>query len=133
MFFITCLLCTTPEAFKVHDAVGQIDKVFASQCYYDAMERAGVSQADARTVANVEGNFGVKFYQADNKTVGYMNPGETTIWMNRKFHNSFGVCDTASNLAHELAHMAGFYHKADVAYSVNDAFSQCCVEPPQYP
>lgn len=118
MITLLCIACTTPEAFKVFDAQTKLNQILPSVCFK--------SRSDF-DFAPVDGQrWPVKFYFANTNTVGFMEPGDPTTWLNRRFHDSFSVCKTASTIAHELTHHAGFRH-FDAAYQVNQAFEECCL------
>lgn len=73
-------------------------------------------------------------YYKNNSTVGYRNVGSPTIYTNRKFHAGATACARASNLGHEVLHVAGFGHTSNatkirpysVPYSYNAAIAACC-------
>lgn len=129
MITLACMLCTTPEAFKLLDVQPLINRVVQSQCFANNMYAQGVSDVWIDKLKNANVRLPVYFYTQDTTTVGYMNPGSNNIYLNRKFHNVFTRCKTGSNITHELTHVLGFRHKADVAYAANYAFEACCVEP----
>lgn len=128
--FLVCADCTQAEFDKVQVAEVLVDQTFRKDCFLREMEKRGVSFGDATVVRTVTGTFDMHFYYRDDHVIGWMTPGQPDIWMNRKFHDTYGACETSSNIAHELCHMQGFRHaKADVCYATNAAFSACCVEP----
>jgi len=129
MITLACMLCTTPEAFKLLGVQPLINRVVQSQCFADNMYARGVGDVWIDKLKNANVRLPVYFYIQDSNVVGYMNPGSDNIYLNRKFHNFFSRCKTGSNITHELTHVLGFRHKADVAYAANYAFEACCVEP----
>jgi len=135
MITLACILCTTPEAFKIHDAQSLINRVVQTQCFTNEMYAQGVSDNWIDAIRSAKHRLPIYYFHSDETeteldeyTVGYMNPGSDNIYLNRKFHNSFSRCQTGSNITHELTHVIGFRHKRDVAYAANYAFEACCTE-----
>ena len=73
-------------------------------------------------------------YRAPNGTHGYTYSSTNKIWLNRKWHDGYGVCTVASNLHHEGSHKIGYGHDSNpnkqrpfsVPYSINAGFAACC-------
>lgn len=86
MLTLLCVLCTTPEAFKILDAQPKINSVINSQCFKNKSD-FDFSPVDGK-------RWPIKFFSANTDTLGLMNPGDPTTWLNRRFHNSFSVCKT---------------------------------------
>lgn len=128
MLTLACILCTTPEAFKILDAQALLNKFLNEGCFTREMYDRGVSLEDIRTVRSADKRYPVYFYRENSRVVGYMYPGSLNIYLNRQFHDSFTTCQTAANLAHELAHQVGMRHFVDVAYATGDSFNACCWE-----
>ncbi len=123
-----CLLCTEPEWYKIQHIRPLLNEVLPSECFADSMRSMAVPDKWIKLLATAQNQIPVKFYRENSNVVGYMNPGEDTIHLNRKFHDGFGFCKTGSNIAHEILHVQGFRHFIDPAYATNRAFEQCCFE-----
>jgi len=78
----------------------------------------------------------LKMYKSFKNTVGYTYPNDSTLYLNRKFHNHMGQCDVGSNIFHEDAHKLGFGHdfranyqrQFSVPYSINFVMGKCCTD-----
>lgn len=57
-----------------------------------------------------EMDLGVKFYYANNSTVGYTNGSIKYINVNTKFFNQYTPSSVAANLVHEYMHKLGYGH-----------------------
>ena len=76
----------------------------------------------------------LEMYWSNRNTVGYTYENVKKVWMNKKFHNNYSVCQVASNLGHEAAHKIGFGHdtkatvmrKYSVPYTMNEVVMECC-------
>lgn len=128
MILLSCMLCTGFEAQKIHLAQTLVNQVTRTQCFADSMYAQGIGDYWIDAIKGARQNLPVYFYRQNNNVVGFMNPGSPNIYLNRTFHDSFTACKTGSNVTHELVHVLGFRHKADVAYAANYAFEQCCEE-----
>jgi len=126
MILLSCMLCTTPEAFKILDAQALINRTVQSQCFDARMAEQYISREWVEAIRRARNDLPVYFYRENSNVVGYMNPGSDNIYLNRKFHDGFSLCKTGSNITHELVHVLGYRHKADVAYAANYAFEACC-------
>ena len=73
-------------------------------------------------------------YRTPNGTHGYTYKDTKNIWLNRRWHDNYGVCTVASNLHHEGSHKIGYKHDSNpnlqrpfsVPYSINAGFTACC-------
>jgi hypothetical protein len=76
----------------------------------------------------------LQMYRSWRGVVGYTYDGVNKIWMNRKFHDGFNVCESASNLGHEITHKNGFVHDfkptkrrpCSAPYIVGTVVKKCC-------
>lgn len=138
-----CVGCVKAEVKKVADAQLKVNEVIQSKCFSDFMLKWGLIERNGKTPAGVIADLRAQnlkipahYYYSRGKVVGYRNPPYPDIYMNRKFHDYYGVCDTASNMAHEASHVAGYDHPFNqtptrgktVPYAINNAFDECCVD-----
>jgi len=138
-----CRNCTEAEVEKYKKVLAKTRDVMHSQCFKDFILNRKMIQTSERTSQEVlshvlTGNREITielYYNRWVSTVGYTYPHVTNIWFNRKYHNSYGICESASNLSHEGAcHKNGYSHDMNyspsrdysVCYSFNAAFNQCC-------
>lgn len=139
----TCVGCVKAEIKKVADAQLKVNEIIQSKCFGDFMLKWGLIDRGGRTPMEViehlrkqNLNIPAHYYYSRGKVVGYRNPPYPDIYMNRKFHDYYGVCDTASNMAHESSHVAGYDHPFNstptrghtIPYAINNAFDECCVD-----
>ncbi len=141
--FICDADCTDKEKTKLASAEILVNKVFQSECfekfflareleqkYLNGKSNQEILNKLRTTVLAVP----VHYYYSWKGVVGYRQPPKPDIYFNRKFHNNFDTCNTASNAAHEWSHSLGFEHdfKAtatrpfSVSYSINAGFDKCC-------
>jgi len=126
-FSIFCANCVGGEWYKLHRAVASMEHVLPSRCFANSMRGQGVSEHWINALATSKRPIDVEFYFENNRVVGWTNPdSDNLIRLNRKFHDGFGICMQASNLAHEVLHLEGFRHFVDAAYATNQAFAGCC-------
>lgn len=128
MILLTCMDCTTAEAFKIHATQTLVNNVTQSVCFDNEMRKLNVPYGWIDRVQNANIKIPLYYYFEDTQTIGYMNPGSPNVYLNRKFHNTMSKCRVGSNIAHELTHLLGYRHVVDVAYATNFAFEQCCQE-----
>lgn len=129
MPYLPCEICVPKEIVRIERASKLVDKYLGRACFISRMRDRGVSFGDTMVVSNITGRYPIIFYREDSLTIGKMYPDRPYIYLNRKFHDTFTYCETAANLAHELAHHAGFRHQfVDVAYATGDSFLDCCNE-----
>lgn len=80
---------------------------------------------------NYQMDLQVRMYYSWRRTVGYTYPSDMVVHTNSRFHNSYGVCQVASNLTHEWTHKMGFSHASardskSVPYAHNDIIEELC-------
>lgn len=126
MITLLCAYCTTVEAFKILDAQTLMNRVVPTHCFANKLAERGVSDEWINRLQGANERLSIRFYFEDSKVVGWTYARDTNINLNRKFHDKFSACKTASNVTHELVHTLGFVHKVDVAYAANYAFEACC-------
>lgn len=122
-----------------------MNETLGSQCFEDFMLKRKLIQTGGRSNQEVidhlrESTVEVELisYWSPKGTVGYTYPSVNKIWMNERLHRSFDSCRSASNLAHEGSHKIGYGHDykrtkrrpMSVPYSINAAFSACCMKKP---
>lgn len=127
----------------------KMQEVIDSQCFYDYMTGKILDRRNGRTkeevvahIRSFSGPVGITQYSTSAKVVGYTyQPSyfekrgqEPQIWVNKRIQQGMKVCARASNIAHEISHNKGGYShvggKKDqnsVPYSINHAFTRCCV------
>ena len=133
--------CNTYEQEKVIQAEQRGIQVIASKCFSDFMLKRKLIQTNGKTPAEVVKDLRenplivpVHYYYENSSVVGYRQPPWPDIYFNRKFHNNYGTCATASNAAHEWSHSIGYGHDFEatarrpysVPYSINAASTACC-------
>lgn len=133
--------CTPYEQEKIIAAEQRGIQVIASKCFADFMAKRGLIQTNGKTPAQVVNDLRenelqapVHYYYENSSVVGYRQPPYIDIYFNRKFHDNYGTCATASNAAHEWSHSIGYDHDFNatarrpysVPYSINAAFTACC-------
>jgi len=137
-----CRYCTDAEKLKYEKVLAKMREVMHSQCFKDFILNRKMIQTSERTSQEVLDhvlghNREVSlelYYKRFSRVVGYTYPDTNNIWFNRKFHDRYGICQSASNLSHEAAgHKNGYDHltsdKSDtVPYSFNAGFDTCCKE-----
>ena len=123
---LVCLACTFAEYSRLGQLETALNETLQTQCFGEKMSAQGVPYSWIEKLQNASRDIPLHYYFADNRTVGYMNPGQDDVYLNRKFHDSFSTCKQASNIAHELSHILGYRHLADVAYATNYSFEACC-------
>lgn len=135
---------TSSEISKNRAAILKISEVQKGECFKKFMLSRKLIQTNGLTNSQVIDKLNTtpvklelqmynKFWSNVN---GYTYSNTNKIWLNRKYHNSYGVCSVANNLAHEISHKQGFGHdyksstarQFSVPYSINAAFSACCVD-----
>lgn len=129
------------ETARVLAAEGLIRDAIAGPCFERYFLKRKLIQTNGMTNAQViefvrraTASIPVVYYYANNSTVGYRQPPEDTIYINRKFHNSYGNCAEASGNGHEALHVLGFGHDFkrtarrpySIPYSWNAMMLECC-------
>ena len=132
---------TEKELGVLEVSTKMINEMIPSECFKTFMLNRELIQTNGLTNTQVieklhtPSTVPLVMYYSNNSTVGYRNVGSPTIYTNRKFHAGASACANASNLFHEVSHVIGFGHdkKANknrpysVPYSINAAFSACCL------
>lgn len=135
---------TKYESDRLHGyVIPALNKTLGTACFETFWVARNLIQTNGKTRREVledkqKKTVGIELhmYYANNSTVGYTCPGCNYIKMNRKFHQSYSVCTSAGNLAHELDHKLGYGHDSNatsrrpysVPYSSNEGFRVCCEE-----
>lgn len=142
---------TAFEKTRVAQAEAVVDGLRASKCFEDfftaralvqTSANGGPAMTNAQVIAFIRAAHAsapVVYYYANNGTVGYRQPPDATIYVNRKFHDGYSVCSEASGNGHEMLHVLGFDHDYNrtarrpysVPYSWNAMADSCC--PVLYP
>ena len=136
---------TTTEIDKNTQAAQKVETTIMSQCFerellsscLDEKQSNGMTKKQVLDfVRSSKISIDLQIYKSWRGVVGYTFEGVNKIWMNRKFHAGFSVCESAANLAHEaVGHKNGFKHdmkstprrSCSVPYVLGDMISKCCV------
>jgi hypothetical protein len=137
-----CRKCTEHEARRNGQAVEKIRETLRGECFREGWMKRELIQTNGKTNAEVlehitsaNVTIQVEMYRSlIGRVHGYTYPNSSTIWMNRKYHDSWNACTVGSNLAHEFSHKIGYDHdyKAtarrpnSVPYAINTVFDECC-------
>ena len=135
---------TASEIKKNQQAIVKIKEVVRSDCFKKELLSRKLIQTNNKTneqvleaLLNAKINLRLSMYSKRFSSVnGYTYDGSDIINLNRKYHNNYGVCSVANNLAHEWSHKVGFSHDYrpnkmrpfSVPYSMNHIFEKCCIE-----
>lgn len=131
------------EIKKNQAAIEKIKEVVKSDCFKNELMSRKLIQTNGKTNAEVleimlnsKVNIRLSMYRKRFSSVnGYTYDKSDVINLNRKYHDYYGVCSVANNLAHEaLGHKNGFSHDYkpnlqrpfSVPYSLNVIFEKCC-------
>jgi hypothetical protein len=133
------------EVTRVLAADAKIQELIAGSCFEDFFRKRSLVQTElnGKTLTNEEVIQAIRsarlqipivYYYANNGTVGYRQPPDNTIYVNRKFHDGYSVCSEASGNGHEALHVLGFDHDFrrtarrpfSVPYSWNAMTNDCC-------
>lgn len=118
---------TTKQTLKYNKAVVIALKVINSKEFQDKVKlissftssKENGKQVMAKLLSGAESlskevdgemDLGVKFYYANNSTVGYTNGSITYINVNTKFFDQYTSSSVAANLVHEYMHKLGYGH-----------------------
>lgn len=139
-----CATCNESERKRVAEAEKVANEVVQTSCFSNFMLNWGLLDEygnkikdPKKVVAHLRSaklTVPVHYYYSRKGVVGYRNVGEPDIYFNRKFHDYYGACDTASNAVHEWSHVLDYGHPfkptswrgRTVPYAINNAFDQCC-------
>lgn len=137
----TCEDCDPQEKVKILASVKKANEVVQGKCFGEFFLKWDPIHLDGRTpveaLAHIRGanlSVPVHYYYSAKKVVGYRSPPAPDIYLNRKYHKYYGVCDTASSATHEWSHTLGYGHPyyatptrgRTVPYTINHAFDACC-------
>lgn len=135
---------TTMEIAKNTQASQKVETTILSQCFekeilascLDENQSNGLTKKQVlNLVRSSKVTIDLEMYKSWRGTIGYTYEGVNKIWMNRKFHNGFNVCESAANLAHEaVGHQNGFKHDmkatkrrpCSVPYVLGSVVTKCC-------
>lgn len=135
---------TTYEIEKNTKAAQKVETTILSQCFekeflascMDENQSNGLKKKEVlNQIRSSKVKIDLEMYRSWRGTIGYTYEGVNKIWMNRKFHNGFSVCDSAANLAHEaIGHQNGFKHDmkatkrrpCSVPYVLGGVVTKCC-------
>lgn len=136
-----CEECTPEEVKKLQEAEKVVNEIVRGDCYGNFILRRRMIDTDKTSeevLKHIRGTtltVPIQYYYSWKNTVGYTYAGQPEIYFNRKYHDHYNACDTASNGLHEWTHKLGYTHAfkatADRGYSVpytqNAAVEACCV------
>ena len=126
MILLACMICLPFEKDRIEFEQPLINRTVQTHCFANALADQGVSDFWINQLQGYDDRLNIYFYREDTNTVGRTNLGSKNIELNRKFHDRYNLCQTGSNIVHELTHTLGFAHFIDVAYAANYAFEKCC-------
>lgn len=151
MILLACALCTAFESQRMEYVEPLLNRTIQTHCFANKLAERGVSDYWINQIQGADTKLSMYFYRDTSSTVGWTYLWDSKVHLNRKFHDKYNLCQTASNIAHELTHTLGYAHPGsfvggkqiqvdgysffaasnDVAYNVNYAFETCC--PTQHP
>lgn len=132
------------EIEKNTQAAQKVETTILSQCFekellascLDEKQSNGLTKKEVLNfVRSSKVKIDLEMYRSWRGVVGYTYDGVNKIWMNRKFHNGFNVCEAAANLAHEaVGHKNNFKHDFNVTkrrpcsvpYILGTVVTKCC-------
>lgn len=130
------------DALKIY--LPAMNTTLSSQCFGDFILSRDLIQTNGKSNKEVlehirSSRVGIELvsYWSFKSTVGYTYPNVDKVWMNKRLHDNFTPCRSASNLAHEASHKIGYGHDYrrtqrrpySVPYSINAGFTKCCKDP----
>ncbi len=117
LHFAPILNATIAEVTRVKLADERVNALVASKCFENFFLKQPLIQTNGMTRAQVVAyirkavkTVPVSYYYEDSGTVGYVQPPDTTIHVNRAFHDGYSVAAEASGNGHEMMHALGFEH-----------------------
>lgn len=146
MILLACVMCLPYEAERIPYVQPLLNRTVQTHCFANALARQGVSDYWINQIQGAHENLRIHFYREQSNVVGWTYLWDSKVHLNRKFHDSYNLCQTGSNVAHELTHVLGYAHansltadkqlqidgyfmfapSNDVAYATNRAFEACC-------
>lgn len=132
---------TEQDLIRNKETLKKANEIINGECFKSKMLSLPISWTNNKSkeeVVNVlrgTSEIKIRMYLENTSTIGYMNPGSNILNFNRKFHDKFSACQSASNLAHEVSHIKGFRHPSwrvpgrsnTVPYAINVAIEACCL------
>lgn len=135
--------CTKEEAKRVAEAQIVANQIVHTECFSKFMSKVGLLDEDGEPFSAKEAikdittevlTVPVHYYYSRANVVGYRNIGAPDIYFNRRYHDYYNACDTASNAVHEWSHSLGYGHPFNptswrgrtIPYAINQAFDACC-------
>lgn len=115
----------------------KMNEVISTKCFKSFIYNKKLTETNSKTNHEVlkeilTKSVDVQFtmYYSRKRTIGYTYPNQNRIWFNRRYHASFSICESASNMAHETTHKIGYDHlgvfDSSVPYSVGEGIELCC-------
>jgi len=133
---------TAGELKKNSLAIDKIQEVVNGDCFQEEILKRPLIQTNGKTNKEVLDNLRsarikirLSMYRKRfSKVNGYTYGNSDVINLNRKYHDNYGICSVANNLAHEWSHKVGYSHDFkpskqrafSVPYSINELFDKCC-------
>lgn len=137
-----CVTCTKEEKVKIEKAEILANEIVQGKCFGDFMLSWGLIEREGRSPIEVVDHIRkskvkvpVHYYYSRKNVVGYRQPPYPDIYFNRRYHDYYNACDTASNGCHETLHVLGYGHPfkptstrgRTIPYACNSAFEKCCI------
>lgn len=136
---------TSKEVEANSIAANKVEQTLNSECFSSELFKSELDMSQTNGLTKIElihlirsskTNIELEMYRSWKNTVGYTYASGDKIWMNRKFHDSYSVCQKAANIGHELTHKLGMSHdlKAtkrrpfSVPYVIGEIITKCCKE-----
>lgn len=135
---------TTDKSYqaKIVDVQKKVNETLKADCFKNfILKRSKLVQTNGNTRLQVIEDMRtssqlieVKTYFKSNNVIGFRIPPKKEININKHFHDSYSICSSAANIAHESAHVIGYTHDFkltkrrpySVPYSISSAFNVCC-------
>lgn len=133
---------TAKEQIKNETAIKKIRETAAGECFKKEWLQRKLIQTNSKSNLQVldsllaaDVSIELEMYKSRISRVnGYTYDSTKRIWLNRKYHDSYGPCSVANNLFHELSHKIGYKHDFkpnkerpfSVPYSINSVMEICC-------
>jgi hypothetical protein len=109
--------CTASKRVKIAETERLANYWRQQPCFRDFLMTTHLVQLGNLTraqfvemVTTREATVTVRYYRKNNSTIGFRQPPELKINLNRKFHDRFGAWTTFSNAIHEVGHTWGLKH-----------------------